>query len=285
MNRDSRNPPTAFTLIELLVVIAIIAILAAMLLPALSKAKEKAKSISCLSNMKQIVLANKMYVDDNQGGIVPLALASSAPGYATWVYAPASFIVQSPGLLWWQDHLRLGGYARNGNVFDCPSMKFLASKNVGASVSTNHTLGIGLNVEFGLVVQSGQPYVRWEKQVSRPSQAIIFADAGAVTLATKDDPNADNWVPDLPFDAAAMQYSGGGVSYLRVPSDNFPGDYPSGDSRSVPRHSKRCNFGFFDGHAEAMKNSKAGYNFYKLGQWSFEAPRPQPEGAWWALSH
>ena len=34
-----------------------------------------------------------------------------------------------------------------------------------------------------------------------------------------------------------------------------------------------------------MKNSKAGYNFYKLGQGSFEAPRPQPEGAWWALSH
>lgn len=176
MNRDSRNILAAFTLIELLVVIAIIAILAAMLLPALSKAKETAKAISCLSNMKQIVLANKMYVDDNQGGIVPLGLASSAPGYASWVYDPASFIVQSAGLLWWQDHLRLGGYAKNGNVFDCPSMKFLASKNVGASVSTNHTLGIGLNVEFGLVVQAGQPYVRWEKQVSWPSQAIIFAD-------------------------------------------------------------------------------------------------------------
>ena len=96
----AKKPGRAFTLMELLVVIAIIAILAALLLPALSAAKQKARRIGCLNNLRQLSVACKMYADDSRGQLV-----SSWPiGWDSYPVNPYSWC---PG---WVTYTKPGGY-------------------------------------------------------------------------------------------------------------------------------------------------------------------------------
>lgn len=84
----------AFTLIELLVVIAIIGILAAMLLPALAKAKEKAKQTACLSNLKQQGIAITMYVDDNNGRYPIVSYTDASGNSINWTKEANAYLPQ-----------------------------------------------------------------------------------------------------------------------------------------------------------------------------------------------
>jgi prepilin-type N-terminal cleavage/methylation domain-containing protein/prepilin-type processing-associated H-X9-DG protein len=176
----SRNP--AFTLIELLVVIAIIAILAAMLLPALAKAKGKAHAISCMSNTKQILLGWILFVGDNEDSM-PTKIV---PNGINWNTTPSntnavSLVNPNP-----PDDSQLGQYIKSAGVYKCPADNFLASNQRALgwdkrvlSYAANGVLGNGIqpgNV-FNEFTAEGRLYVAQIKKMtglSKPGPANTF---------------------------------------------------------------------------------------------------------------
>lgn len=223
--------PRAFTLIELLVVIAIIAILAAMILPALAKAKQKSYKISCLNNLRQIGLFMQFYTDENQ---------DSFPAHRDMVpLAPGG----DPETNWWGEYIVTYGGGKS-NLFRCPAIQS-ARDNAGFDWSfTRDKVGYGFNsyflgayphstadtpqISFGIYKYDCNSWFK-RTGIVRPSDNLVIADSNPKPSGAD---SYSCWWPTSAEGASATQKEG--VFTLR--------------------HNPVGNVVFADGHSESRKD-------------------------------
>jgi len=275
----NRTHTPGFTLIELLVVIAIIAILAALLLPALSRAQLKARSISSLNNLRQLGLGLRLYHDDQEGRFpghsLPAVAGEARVRWADLIFPYMQTVraYLSPALSAEEKQFMIKPFAHT------------APGGVETPGVTQYYGGYGYNYQYlGNTRQPGgvAPFHASDASIGRPDQTVVLGDTKGTRQGSGSSPygvgGSGVYVLDPPLGSVALGSHGSRKSNATPGAGNA---YYEGGSdyselhRATPsdRNGGRVNLVMVDGHARAMRPDELdGKNPRGDGQ---------PNNAWW----